>query len=68
MFGLQGLAPGQRWRSYHDGHTVVTVERRGAQWFVRFDESGVSAAIDTADFLDDYAFLEHVGSVATATD
>jgi hypothetical protein len=54
------LAPGQRWRSQVDGHTIVTIEAQDDRWFVRFDDSEVTAAIDTMNLFDDYAFVETV--------
>jgi hypothetical protein len=54
------LAPGQRWRSHSGGNTIVIVERCDDRWYVHFDGSQVAAAIDTADLLDDYEFLELV--------
>lgn len=58
------LATGQRWLSHSGGHTIVIVENCDDRWYVRFDGSQVAAAIETADLLDDYEFLDVVETPA----
>ena len=65
MGGRRGIPPGQRWRSNVDGHTVVTVGRGARHVFVRFEATRVTAAMDLAEFSDDYTFVEIVETVAS---